>query len=95
MVEIEQWFALMEDFEAPKNSKGKALKKSKWSSEQIQRSEVNDKVTKLLVNLLPSHILGKMGEFKDAKELWSKLASIHEIPSRPRRIQRGCLIGSK
>lgn len=47
----------------------------------LMRSNVCDKVTKILTNLVSNNILYKLSEYNDACDLWSKLVKLHEDPS--------------
>ncbi|XP_074592466.1 uncharacterized protein LOC141848329 [Curcuma longa] len=50
-MDIEQWFALIEGFEAPMDSKGKLLKEEDWTEEQLQKSKINNKLQSDMVKV--------------------------------------------
>lgn len=69
MVRIEK------DFEAPNDKKGMVIKRKKVDWERIRKSKGNNKVTGLLINILPNEIFYRIGEYKNSHELWTKLIS--------------------
>lgn len=67
-IDIKEWFAL-EGFEVLKDKQEKPLRKSKWTKEQVKKFKTYDKVTKILIDLLPNDILYKLGKYNDISKL--------------------------
>lgn len=78
MMDINNWFILVEELETPIDSKDKLLKKKKQIERQTQKSKTNNIVTKILTNLVSNVIVCKLGKYKDACDLWCKLVKFHE-----------------
>lgn len=69
MGDLDSWVTLKEGFEVSKNEQGMPLQQDKWTRNQVQKSKVNSKVTKLLLNVLPNKILCKLGRYKNVYDL--------------------------
>lgn len=72
MGDFDSWFTLKEGFEAP-------IQEDKWIEHQITKSEVNLKVTKLILDILSNNILYRLEKYKNANDLWMRL---YEDPLR-------------
>lgn len=67
-INIKNWFTLKEKVPNSNRQEGNPFKRRKWSKEQFKSYEVNQRVIKLLVNVLLDEVLCHVGNYKDAKE---------------------------
>lgn len=77
-------------FEFLIHKNGRKLKKNKWTkkSNQIKIDEGNLKGIESIISILSNHILSKVGEYKNMKDLCENIIKFHETPIQDEEYKR-------
>lgn len=58
-----------------------SFQEDKWTESQVSKSDTNNQVINLLINILPNDIICRIGKCKNTYNLWTRLTELHENQS--------------